>query len=304
MSGTTFPLPDEDARFAPGGVSEEEQTTYARAVDDPKRQDEDPGARAQRLRRRRRLLAYGTVPALLALTSAGWMGYLSLMTMAGHSAVDAGDYQTAISRYEAVSAADPWLEQWRVHYNLGTAHLLADHLDEAQTELERALKDAPRADWVDVTYTDGTKGRVRDPQAPECLVRTNLYAVHTSRWAQATAAGDSAAAEAERAAMTQAAGECEVDPPPQQQNPDDPSGGSSGEPSADPSADPSANPSAEPSAKPSEGTSSSPTPSPEPSAQPSPTPSVSDQERELEERNGEANPTESAGVSSDERRRW
>ena len=88
MSGTTFPLPDEDARFAPGGVSEEEQTAYARAVDDPKRQDEDPGARAQRLRRRRRLLAYGTVPALLALTSAGWMGYLSLMTMAGHRLVD------------------------------------------------------------------------------------------------------------------------------------------------------------------------------------------------------------------------
>lgn len=297
MSATTVPLPGEDARFSPGGVSEEAQAAYARAVDDRQRKDEDPAARAQRLRRRRRLLVYGTGPVVLALAAAGWMGYLSLMTMRGNSAADSGDYATAISRYEAVAAANPLLEQWRVHYNLGTAHLLAEHLDEAQSELELALKDAPRADWVDVTYTDGTKGRVRDPRAPECLVRTNLYAVHTARWAQATAAGDAAAAEAERAAMTQAAGECEVDPPPQPS--EEPSSGSS----EGPSENPSATPSEEPSAQPSEGT-PSPTSSPEPSPTPSPTPTGSDKEHELRERNGGANATETSGVNSDERRRW
>ncbi|MCL3777793.1 MULTISPECIES: tetratricopeptide repeat protein [unclassified Actinomyces] len=299
---STPALPGEDTRFAPGGVSEDEQTAYAQVVA-PQEAGEDPGARGRRLRRRRRLLGYGAVPAVLALAAATWMGWLSVMTMLGHSAVGSGDYATAVSRYGAVAGADPWLEQWRVHYNLGTAHLLAGDLDPAQTALEQALEEAPPADWVEVAHADGTSVRVRDPRAPECLVRTNLYALRTARWAEALAAGDAAVAEEERAAMTDAAGECEVDPPLE------PSGEPSEDPSESPSEAPSPQPSGEPSPSPSGGAPSA-EPSGEPGAEPSeeatpsPSPPVSEQQRELEERNGEANPTQSAGPGPDSRRRW
>ncbi|QPL05206.1 MULTISPECIES: tetratricopeptide repeat protein [Actinomyces] len=296
-------LPGQDARFAPGGVSQAEQSAYAGVVaPQQQKKDEDPDVRGRR--RRRRLLGYGVVPAVLTLAAAIWMGYLSVMTMLGHSAVGSGDYATAVSRYEAVAKVDPWIEQWRVHYNLGTAHLLAGDLDPAQTALEQALEEAPLAGWVEVSYTDGTSARVRDPWAPECLVRTNLYALHIARWSEALAAGDAAVAETERAAMTRAAGECEVDPPPETSS--ESSGGSSSEPSSDPSSEPSSGPSSEPSARPSAEPSAQPSagPSAEPSAQPSPSPSVSEQQRKLEERNSEANPTESAGLGSDNRRRW
>lgn len=303
MSAPT--LPGQDARFAPGGVSEAEQSAYTSiVVPAPQQQTKETDPDVRRRRLRRRLLGYGVVPAVLAMAAAIWMGYLSVMTMLGHSAIESGDYATAVSRYEAVATADPWIEQWRVQYNLGTAHLLAGDLDPAQTALEQALEGAPLAEWVEVSYTDGTSARVRDPWAPECLVRTNLYALHTTRWLEALAAGDAAVAQTERAAMTRAAGECEVDPPPQPSS--EPSSDPSAEPSEEPSSDPSSEPGTDPSAEPSSEPSAEPSaqPSEEPSVQPSPSPSVSDQQRELEERNSEANPTTTPGVGSDNRRRW
>lgn len=314
-------------RFRPGGMSEEEARRYAGAVgmdegedgDGDGDEDEDPGRRSDRLRRRRRMLLVGGPPAVIVVLLAAWLAFLSLMTMAANNAVIHKDYKTAVSRYAIVARVDPWLEKWRVHYNLGTAQLLDGRLDQAQASLETALKTAPKANMVKVTREDGTTDQIRDPGAPECLVRTNLYAVHVAAWHNAVSTGNTAEAQARRAAMTEAAGECEVVPPPEEPDPTpSPSPPPSPEPSPSPTPTASSDPSPTPPPTPTPGPSSSPTPGPSPtpapsstptsgpsssptpgsssSPVPSPSPSSSDPKRDkLRERNEDANPTRGPG---------
>ena len=312
-------------RFRPGGMSEEEARRYAGAVgmdegeDGDGDEDEDPGRRSDRLRRRRRMLLVGGPPAVIVVLLAAWLAFLSLMTMAANNAVIHKDYKTAVSRYAIVARVDPWLEKWRVHYNLGTARLLDGRLDQAQASLETALKTAPKANMVKVTREDGTTDQIRDPGAPECLVRTNLYAVHVAAWHNAVSTGNTAEARARRAAMTEAAGECEVVPPPEEPDPTpSPSPPPSPEPSPSPTPTASSDPSPTPPPTPTPGPSSSPTPGPSPTPAPSPTPtsgpsssptpgsssspvpspspSSSDPKRDkLRERNEDANPTRGPG---------
>ena len=330
--------PSAAERFRPGGMSEEEARRYASAVGmdtgENEDGDEDPGRRSDRLRRRRRMLLVGGPPAAIVILLAIWLAFLSLMTMAANNAVIHKNYKTAVSRYEIVARVDPWLERWRVHYNLGTAQLLDGRLDQAQTSLETALKTAPKADMVTVTRQDGTTDRIRNPLAPECLVRTNLYAVHVTAWRNAVSAGNTAEAQTRRAAMTEAAGECEVTPPPEEPDPTpspspsptpepspSPTPTASSQPSSDPSSSPtpapspgsSSTPSPGSSSTPSPGSSSTPTPgsssSPTPgsSSSPVPTPSKSpgDSKRDkLRERNEDANPTRGPGSGGGGGRRW
>lgn len=312
-------------RFRPGGMSEEEARRYASAVGmdtgENEDGDEDPGRRSDRLRRRRRMLLVGGPPAAIVVVLAVWLAFLSLMTMAANNAVIHKNYKTAVSRYEIVARVDPWLERWRVHYNLGTAQLLDGRLDQAQTSLETALKTAPKADMVTVTRQDGTTDRIRNPLAPECLVRTNLYAVHVTAWRNAVSAGNTAEAQTRRAAMTKAAGECEVTPPPEEPDPTpSPSPSPTPEPSPEPSpsptptasSQPSPDPSSSPSPAPSTGSStptpgSSSSPTPGSSSTPVPTPSKSpgDSKRDkLRERNEDANPTRGPGPGGGGGRRW
>ena len=258
---------------------------------------EDPRRKAARLRRRRRLLVWGGVPAVVVTVVSVWMGFVFLMTLAANRAAIAGDYPTAVSRYERVAKVNPWLDKWRVHYNLGTARLLNNDVDGSITELEEALTTAPAAGMVTVQLSDGTEAQIRDPDAPECLVRVNLYIAYLSRAESAAEAGDEAGAKAAADGATAAAGECEVPPPP------DPSPTPSPNPSDDPSSDPSSNPSSDPSSSPSgdpssdPSSSASPTPggSPEPGASgtpspASPSPSPGDPQREkLKDRNDRAN---------------
>ena len=290
-------------RFRPGGMSEEEARRYAGAVgmdegeDDDGDEDEDPGRRSDRLRRRRRMLLVGGPPAVIVVLLAAWLAFLSLMTMAANNAVIHKDYKTAVSRYAIVARVDPWLEKWRVHYNLGTAQLLDGRLDQAQASLETALKTAPKANMVKVTREDGTTDQIRDPGAPECLVRTNLYAVHVAAWHNAVSTGNTAEAQARRAAMTEAAGECEVVPPPEEPDPTpSPSPPPSPEPSPSPTPTASSDPSPTPPPTPTPGPSSTPTPGSSSSPVPSPSPSSSDPKRDkLRERNEDANPTRGPG---------
>lgn len=290
-------------RFRPGGMSEEEARRYAGAVgmdegeDGDGDGDEDPGRRSDRLRRRRRMLLVGGPPAVIVVLLAAWLAFLSLMTMAANNAVIHKDYRTAVSRYAIVARVDPWLEKWRVHYNLGTARLLDGRLDQAQASLETALKTAPKASMVKVTREDGTTDQIRDPGAPECLVRTNLYAVHVAAWHNAVSTGNTAEARARRAAMTEAAGECEVVPPPEEPDPTpSPSPPPSPEPSPSPTPTASSDPSPTPPPTPTPGPSSSPTPGSSSSPAPSPSPSSSDPKRDkLRERNEDANPTRGPG---------
>ena len=311
-------------RFRPGGMSEDAARRYASAIGMDEAGDgdgdgdgdgEDPGRKSDRLRRRRRMLLVGGPPAVIVVVLAVWLAFLSLMTMAANNAVIHKDYKTAVSRYAIVARVDPWLEKWRVHYNLGTAQLLDGRLDQAQASLETALKTAPKANMVKVTREDGTTDQIRDPGAPECLVRTNLYAVHVAAWYNAVSTGNTAEAQARRAAMTEAAGECEVVPPPEEPDPTPspsppPSPSPSPEPSPSPTAssdsssgpsptptassDPSSGPTPTPS--PSSGSSSSPTPGSSSSPVPSSSPSPSDPKRDkLRERNEDANPTRGPG---------
>ena len=263
---------------------------------------EDPRRREARLKRRRRLLAIGGVPAALATIISLWLGSIFLISLAGNRAAAAGHYDTALSRYRTVARINPWLEQWRVHFNLGTGQLVAKDPTSAVATLNQALSEAPTAK-VD------SKTKAKEAGSPECMVRTNLYVAHLTLAAQAQESGSSAAVTEHIEAAKKAADTCEVPPPPEQNpspspNPSatpssDPSANPSSQPSSDPRSSPSSQPSSDPSASPSSSASSSPgeTSSSTPSAKPTPTP-VDDRAKRLRDRNnGSPGTTEDPGGS-------
>ena len=299
------------AQGAPGadGTPSEQELDYLQEADpkggastpDPSA-PEDPRRREARLKRRRRLLAIGGVPAALATIVSLWLGSIFLISLAGNRAAAAGHYDTALSRYRTVARINPWLEQWRVHFNLGTGQLVAKDPTSAVATLNQALSEAPAAK-VD------SKTKAKEAGSPECMVRTNLYVAHLTLAAQAQESGSSAAVTEHIEAAKKAADTCEVPPPPEQNpspspNPSatpssDPSANPSSQPSSDPSSSPSSQPSSDPSASPSSSASSSPgeTSSSTPSAKPTPTP-VDDRAKRLRDRNnGSPGTTEDPGGS-------
>ena len=307
-SSGTQPGAADGAQNAPGapgaaGAPSEQEIDYLKNAD-PKDDasspaPEDPRRREARLKRRRRLLAIGGVPAALVTIISLWLGSIFLISLAGNRAAAAGHYDTALSRYRTVARINPWLEQWRVHFNLGTGQLAAKDPTSAVTTLNQALSEAPKAK-VD------SETKVKEAGSPECMVRTNLYVAHLTLAAQAQESGSSAAVTEHIEAAKKAADACEVPPPPEQNpspspNPSatpssDPSSTPSSQPSSDPSSTPSATPSSDPSSsassQPSNDPSSSPssssspgeTSSSTPSAKPTPTP-VDDRAKRLRDRN-------------------
>ena len=254
---------------APAGAPADETPDYlqeADASDGASSQDpsapEDPRRREARLRRRRRLLKIGGVPAVLATILSVWLGSIFLISLSGNRAVAAGHYDTALSRYRTVARINPWLEQWRVYFNLGTGQLAAQDPTSAVSTLNKALAKAPKA-------KSDPQTKAKQAGSPECMVRTNLYVAHLSLAAQAQESGNTTSATEHTEAAKKAADTCEVPPPPEQ----DPSATPSSEPSATPSSDPSSSPSSDPSASSSSDPSS--TPSSDPSATPSSEPSES-----------------------------
>ena len=250
------------------------------------------------------------VPAALATIVSLWLGSIFLISLAGNRAAAAGHYDTALSRYRMVARINPWLVQWRVHFNLGTGQLAAKDPTSAVTTLNQALSEAPKAK-VD------SESKVKEAGSPECMVRTNLYVAHLTLAAQAQESGSSAAVTEHIEAAKKAADACEVPPPPEQNpspspNPSatpssDPSSSASSQPSSDPSSTPSATPSSDPSSSASSQPSSDPSSSPSsssspgetssstPSAKPTPTP-VDDRAKRLRDRNnGSPGTTEESG---------
>ena len=307
------------AQGAPGadGTPSEQELDYLQEADpkggastpDPSA-PEDPRRREARLKRRRRLLAIGGVPAALATIVSLWLGSIFLISLAGNRAAAAGHYDTALSRYRTVATINPWLEQWRVHFNLGTGQLAAKDPTSAVTTLNQALSEAPKA-------TVDSKTKAKEAGSPECMVRTNLYVAHLTLATQAQESGSSAAVTEHIEAAKKAADTCEVPPPPEQNpspspNPSatpssDPSSPPSSQPSSDPSSTPSATPSSDPSSSASSQPSSDPSASPSsssspgetssstPSAKPTPTP-VDDRAKRLRDRNnGSPGTTEEPG---------
>ena len=307
-SSGTQPGAADGAQNAPGapgaaGAPSEQEIDYLQNAD-PKDDasspaPEDPRRREARLKRRRRLLAIGGVPAALATIVSLWLGSIFLISLAGNRAAAAGHYDTALSRYRIVAAINPWLEQWRVHFNLGTGQLAAKDPTSAVTTLKKALSEAPKAK-VD------PESKVKEAGSPECMVRTNLYVAHLTLATQAQESGSLAAVIEHTEAAMKAADTCEVPPPPEQNPPpssnpsttpssapspssqpsSDPSSSPSSQPSSDPSSSASSQPSSDPSSSPSSSASSSPgeTSSSTPSAKPTPTP-VDDRAKRLRDRN-------------------
>ena len=307
-SSGTQPGAADGAQNAPGapgaaGAPSEQEVDYLQNAD-PKDDasspaPEDPRRREARLKRRRRLLTIGGVPAALVTIISLWLGSIFLISLAGNRAAAAGHYDTALSRYRIVAAINPWLEQWRVHFNLGTGQLAAKDPTSAVTTLKKALREAPRAK-VD------PESKVKEAGSPECMVRTNLYVAHLTLATQAQESGSLAAVIEHTEAAMKAADTCEVPPPPEQNPPpssnpsttpssapspssqpsSDPSSSPSSQPSSDPSSSASSQPSSGPSSSPSSSASSSPgeTSSSTPSAKPTPTP-VDDRAKRLRDRN-------------------
>ena len=307
-SSGTQPGAADGAQNAPGapgaaGASSEQEIDYLQNAD-PKDDasspaPEDPRRREARLKRRRRLLTIGGVPAALVTIISLWLGSIFLISLTGNRAAAAGHYDTALSRYRTVAAINPWLEQWRVHFNLGTGQLAAKDPTSAVTTLKQALSEAPKAKVDPET-------KVKEAGSPECMVRTNLYVAHLTLATQAQESGSSAAVTEHIEAAKKAADTCEVPPPPEQNpspssNPSatpssDPSSTPSSQPSSDPSSTPSATPSSDPSSSASSQPSSDPSSSPSsssspgetssstPSAKPTPTP-VDDRAKRLRDRN-------------------
>ena len=315
----------QNAPSAPGaaGAPSEQEVDYLQNAD-PKddassQAPEDPRRREARLKRRRRLLTIGGVPAALVAIVSLWLGSIFLISLTGNRAAAAGHYDTALSRYRTVAAINPWLEQWRVHFNLGTGQLAAKDPTSAVTTLKQALSEAPKAK-VD------PESKVKEAGSPECMVRTNLYVAHLTLATQAQESGSSAAVTEHIEAAKKAADTCEVPPPPEQNpspspNPSatpssDPSSTPSSQPSSDPSSTPSATPSSDPSSSASSQPSSDPSSSPSsssspgetssstPSAKPTPTP-VDDRAKRLRDRNnGSPGTTEEPGGGEGGGRPW
>ena len=292
------------AQGAPGadGTPSEQELDYLQEADpkggastpDPSA-PEDPRRREARLKRRRRLLAIGGVPAALATIVSLWLGSIFLISLAGNRAAAAGHYDTALSRYRTVATINPWLEQWRVHFNLGTGQLAAKDPTSAVTTLNQALSEAPKA-------TVDSKTKAKEAGSPECMVRTNLYVAHLTLAAQAQESGSSAAVTEHIEAAKKAADACEVPPPPEQ-NPS-PSPNPSATPSSDPSSTPSSQPSSDPSSSPSSSSSPGETSSSTPSAKPTPTP-VDDRAKRLRDRNnGSPGTSEDSGGSEGGGKPW
>ena len=289
MPGTTDAAADQASPY----LQEPDSTPSAQDPSGP----EDPRRREARLSRRRRLLKIGGVPAVLATIISLWLGSIFLISLSGNRAVAAGHYDTALSRYRLVARINPWLEQWRVDFNLGTGQLAADDPTSAVTTLNRALSKAPAA------RTD-PQTKAKQTGSPECMVRTNLYVAHISLAAKAQESGNSTSVTEHVEAAKKAADTCEVPPPPEQDPSQSPN--PSATPSSDPSTTPSSDPSASSSSDPSASASSSPgeTSSSTPSARPTPTP-VDDRAKRLRDRNnGGSGATEKPGGGDSGGKPW
>lgn len=256
---------------------------------------DDRGAASARLRRRRLLLGWSS-PAVLAALLAGC---LLLGTAAGNllgrQDYDAMRYPQAASQFQLQQRWSGFAEPWRAWFNSGTARYRADEYFLATEDLRVALVAVPVA-----APLDGAPADTKDPQAPECRVRTNLSLAIESMGDEAAELDDPAMAAAHYAEAREVIDPCialqeneetserqrdkenqaREDEQEQREEPsEEPSDAPSEDPSDEPT-DPGEEPSEDPSDEPSEEPGDEPTETPEPTDDP--------QREELEERNREA----------------
>ncbi|MGC5627621.1 hypothetical protein ACPYO6_05165 [Georgenia sp. Z1344] len=264
-----------------------------------------------RLRRRRRMLAWSAPLLGIALTAGPFLIGVSLADD-GHRSTAEEDPAGAIDGYAALAddtrfGPRPWIAV----YNTGTSALMADQAATAVTELTEALELVPEG-------TEGDDGEV-DPELPECLVRRNLSLSYELLASEALADEDRPMVEEHLTDALEALGPCTTDPPedeqsesPSESGSDDPSESPSESGSDDPSESPSESESDDPSDggeesdEPSEGEEESQDPgdegeeSQEPGEQGNPNDEIQRRQDESREENREAQRQEEEGSSGDE----
>ncbi|MFV0254047.1 MAG: hypothetical protein ACK5H2_12040 [Beutenbergiaceae bacterium] len=250
---------------------------------------------ANELRRKRKLMLAWSAPVMLLvlLVSLKMLSAVGL-NMAGTSAYQQANHNTAAQRFEALEFFNV-IQPWKAYFNQGTAIYASGDFWNASQELEIALDMVPKAPPGE------------PPGREECDVRTNLSLAYEGLGDEALAVSDAAMAasryneaqevlsncgesdgnggeEAQEAEERQQESQEQAEEQQQQQQ------DSGQDPSPDPSTDPSQSPgSGDPSTDPSQSQSSG-----EGGQSQSPTESADPRQEELESRNGEAGQSQDA----------
>lgn len=136
---------------------------------------------ADQLRRKRKLLLLWSLPVLIiAFLAAFKLLSAVAVNMAGTSAYEHANHNTAADRFELLADYFNVVEPWKAHFNQGTAIYASGEFFAAKEELEVALDLVPK----------GEPGA--PPGKEECDVRTNLSLSLEGLGDEAMAAGDPA----------------------------------------------------------------------------------------------------------------
>ncbi|MEE6287144.1 hypothetical protein V2J52_05690 [Georgenia sp. MJ173] len=260
---------------------------------------EDEGATSARLRRRRLLLGWSSPVVLAAMVAGCLLLGTAFGNLLGRQDYEAMRYSQAATQFQLQQRWTGFTEPWKAWFNSGTAHYRAEEYFLATEDLRVALVAVPVA-----APLDGAPADTKDPQSPECRVRTNLSVAIEAMGDEAAELDDPAMAAAQYAEAREVIDPCTAmqeneETSDRQQDKEDQAREDEQEQRDEPSAEPSDAPSEEPSDEPTDpgedptddpSDAPSDDPSEEPGDEPTETPEPTDdpQREELEERNREA----------------
>lgn len=132
--------------------------------------DQVARVRGQRLARRRRMLLWSAPVILLALVVIWKALSVPIIAASAQEEFASGNFEGAESSFHTLQTWNV-AEQWKVHFNEGTAQLAGDRLDSAITTLFLAHGLAPAAPEDMSDLPDGDV-------PPICAIQTNLAIAH------------------------------------------------------------------------------------------------------------------------------
>ena len=246
---------------------------------------EDRQATLARLRRRRLLLGWSAPVVLAAIVAGCLLLGTAFGNLLGRQDYEAVRYPQAAAQFQAQQRWTGFAEPWKAWFNSGTAEYRAEQYFRATEDLRVALVAVPVAEPL-----DGAPAETKDPQAPECRVRTNLSLAIEAMGDEAVEVDDHGMAAAHFAEARQVMAPCvrsqDDETSERQQDKEEQARDDEQEQREEPSA-PSDSPSQDPTDEPSDpGEDPQEDPEDEPTASPEPTDDP--QREELEERNREA----------------
>lgn len=151
---------------------------------------------ADELRRKRKRLLLWSIPLMLiAFLAAVKLLSAVAINMAGSSAYENANYNTAADRFESLEVFNV-IEPWKAHFNQGTAIYAGGQFFQATQELDVALDLVPKSPQGE------------PPGEDECSVRTNNSLAIEGLGDEASAAGDPAMAAARYAEAQEMLANC------------------------------------------------------------------------------------------------